>query len=120
MPHWIKQGCLFSVTGQHDWMFSHAQLPVLDVIDARTLRVYFATRDRENRSRIAFVDLSADHPRRVLRLSDCPVLNLGELGCFDDRGVLPSWVTNFAGRKYMFYIGVSTGSTVPGRAAIGI
>jgi hypothetical protein len=120
MPHWIKQGRLFTVAGQHDWMLSHAQLPVLDVLDADTLRIFFATRDRENRSRIAFVDVSADCPRRVLRVSDRPVLDLGELGCFDDRGVLPSWVTTFGGRKYIFYIGISTGTTVPGRAAIGV
>ncbi len=120
MLRWVKQSRLFRVEGQSDWMSSHAQMPVRDTVDSKTVRIFFATRDRDNRSRIAFVDVSATHPEKVLRISDRPVLDVGELGCFDDRGVLPSWIITSGGKKYLFYIGISTGSTVPGRAAVGI
>lgn len=120
MPQWIREGLVFAATGQHWWMLTHTQLPVVDRLEGGRWRVYFATRDAQSRSRIGFVEVSASRPRRVLRVSERPALELGALGCFDDMGVLPSWIVNTNGRKLLYYIGINTATNMPGRAAIGV
>jgi hypothetical protein len=101
-------------------MATHAQLPVADAIDGDRLRIYFATRDRENRSSITFLEADAEDPARVLYVHDRPVLSCGPPGCFDDRGALPSCLVAHAGTKYLYYIGVNAGVTVPYHYSIGL
>jgi hypothetical protein len=117
---WIKQGLIFAPDGRYEWMTSHAQLPVVDRIDGERLRIYFGTRDSHNRARPTFLEVSAADPCQVLYIHDQPVLSLGELGCFDDSGVIPAWIVNHAGLKYLYYIGVNVGATVPYRNSIGL
>ena len=120
MQKWVKHGCLFQAQGQYDWMQTHAQLPVADAVSANVLRIYFASRDKDGRSRIGFVEVSSGRPHQLLRVSQRPVLDLGELGCFDDQGVLPSSIVNWNGTQYLYYIGVNTATNIAGRAAIGV
>ena len=117
---WIRQGLIFAPDGRYEWMASHAQLPVVDLIGEQRLRIYFGTRDSQNRSVLTFIEVSADEPRDVLHVHDRPVLRLGELGCFDDSGVIPAWIVNCEGLKFLYYIGVNVGTTVPYRYAIGL
>jgi hypothetical protein len=120
MAEWFKHGRLFEPNGQRDWMITHAQLPVVDDSCSDTLRIYFASRDAESRSRVGFIEVNPENPREIVRISDTPALDLGDLGCFDDQGVLPSWIVNYENRKYLFYIGVNTATNVTGRTAIGV
>ena len=117
---WIKTGLVFTPDAGRDWMRSHAQVPLADRVGDDVLRVYFGTRDAENRTVTAYVEVAADDPRRVLRVCDEPALGLGRLGCFDDRGALPSWVVNRDGEKLLYYVGWNVGGTVPFRNSIGL
>ncbi|HXB71935.1 MAG TPA: hypothetical protein VNY05_27110 [Candidatus Acidoferrales bacterium] len=117
---WIKQGLIFAPDARYEWMASHAQLPVVEAIGDERLRIYFGTRDSRNRTVPTFIEVAAAEPRNVLYVHDKPVLGLGELGCFDDSGVIPAWIVNHAGRKYLYYIGVNTGVTIPYRYSIGL
>ena len=47
---WCKQGLIFSPSGQYYWMRTHAALPVAQRLDGELYRVYFASRDEQNRS----------------------------------------------------------------------
>ena len=53
-------------------------------------------------------------------MHDRPVLDLGELGCFDDVGVMPSCIVNVDGAKLLYYAGWNTSTTVPYRISIGL
>ena len=117
---WEKKGLIFHVNGQSEWMSHHACVPVVDKISEERLRIYFAPRDRQGRSRVAFIEVEADNPSHVLYIHDRPALDLGKIGCFDDSGVMPSSLVNYEGRKYLFYIGWNPGVTVPYRNAIGL
>jgi hypothetical protein len=48
---------------------------------------------------------------KVLEYSQKPVLSPGELGCFDDNGVTPSWIVTHNGQKFLYYIGWKPRST---------
>jgi hypothetical protein len=57
------------------------------------VRIYFSTREPELKtgkflSHVAFVDMSKDF-KTVLNISDKSVIDLGELGTFDEHGIFP-------------------------------
>lgn len=100
-------------------MRSHAGLPTADRV-GDLLRVYFAARDREGRSRIGWIDVDPENPAAVRALSREPILPLGERGTFDDNGMTPSCVVANGDLKYLYYIGWNPQVTVSYRLAIGL
>lgn len=117
---WEKMGLIFKAEGQFDWMAHHACVPVADVVNDQVLRIYFGPRDNQGRTVTAFIDVEADKPANILYVHDRPVLSLGELGTFDDSGVMPSSIVTHEGRKFLYYIGWNRGVTVPYRNSIGL
>lgn len=117
---WEKRGLIFSADRRYPWMVSHAQVPLVDEVSSDILRIYFGTRDEHNRTVTSYIEVRADNPSKVLYVHDKPILELGELGCFDDSGVMPSWIVNHQGVKYFYYIGWNVGTTVPYRNSIGL
>ena len=110
MP-WNKIGRIISNRDRPAWMKSHAMVPVADHVADNRYRIYFSSRDDENRSMIGYALIDLADPFDILEYSPEPVLNIGKLGCFDDNGVTPSCILNHAGRKYLFYIGWKPRST---------
>ncbi|NRY40309.1 hypothetical protein [Clostridium beijerinckii] len=54
---WNKQGLIFSPKGEFEWMQSYALIPTADIISNDTIRIYFATLDREMYGRIGYIDV---------------------------------------------------------------
>ena len=77
--------------------------PVL--IDEEIIRVYCGIRDDSGRSRIGYLDLRADNPSHILKISERPVLDLGSPGMFDDNGVILGDVIKVGNVWYMYYVG---------------
>jgi beta-1,4-mannooligosaccharide phosphorylase len=117
---WIKRGLVYNSTGSPSWMTSHAMIPTADHLHGDVYRIYFAPRDECNRSNVAFVDIDLKFPQEILRVSEKPILTYGELGGFDDSGALASWIVNYQGLKYLFYIAYNIGVTVIFRNFIGL
>ena len=112
--NWRKLGLIYAPGGKFGWAQKYAMPPTADVIDdGRTIRVYFAALDDEQYGRVGYVDLDAADPTRILCESREPVLDLGELGTFDDSGVNPSCILNVGGEKYFYYIGWQRAERVP-------
>jgi len=116
---WFKRNLIFAPRPNVDWMVTHAMTPFADSLADRC-RVYFAGRDRMNRSQIGYFEIDMDDPKTVLRMSERPVITLGPLGSFDDSGCSNPWVVEYDGRKYLYYTGWSLGVTVPFRNHIGL
>jgi len=93
-------------------MVTHAMLPFAERMKADIYRIYFSGRDKFNRSLIGCAELNINEPKKILYITERPILCLGKLGCFDDNGVTPSWVINCKGKKYLYYVGWNKGSTV--------
>jgi hypothetical protein len=117
---WEKRGLIFTADGRYPWMISHAQVPLVDEVSSDILRIYFGTRDGLNRTVTSYVEVAAADPSKLSYMHDKPILELGKLGCFDDSGVMPSWIVNHQGVKYLYYIGWNVGTTVPYRNSIGL
>ncbi len=111
-PQWIKKGLIIRPNKNYWWMQTHAMVPVVWYRQDNVHRVFFSGRDDLNRSLIGYMDVDLKDSARILSISEKPVLGLGELGCFDDSGVTPSWVVEHGGRIYLYYIGWNRRSTV--------
>lgn len=110
---WVKKGLIFSPDKSTPWMHSHCQLPVADHIEGDIFRVYFASRTKEQRSHIGFVEIDITNPSEILTISEEPILKPGPMGFFDEHGIYPSSIVNHNGKKYLYYIGWNQGVQAP-------
>jgi hypothetical protein len=117
---WIKQGLVFAPNHNHDWIVSHAAVPVVDEVRDGVLRIYFGTRDSGGRSHPCYVEVEAARPANLLYVRDEPLLALGRRGTFDEGGIIPSWLVSQGTKQYLYYIGWNPQVTVPYRLAIGL
>jgi hypothetical protein len=116
---WIKKGNIFNVNGQFDWNKTHAQVPVADVLEDR-IRVYYSTRDVSGKSNVSFIEVEKNNPEKIIYEHTVPLFELGNLGSFDDSGIMPSSIITVGNKKYLYYIGWTTRKTVPFQNAVGL
>lgn len=103
---WLKHGVVWKPSGSQWWACSHATCPTPIWLDEQTLRVYVQCRDERNVGRVGYVDLDPRDPRKVIRYSEEPVLDVGAPGAFDDNGVFQTSVLRTSdGRLLMYYVG---------------
>ena len=100
--------------------FSHCHKPTPFLLNKETLRVYYGLRDKNNRTKISFVDIDTELMKIKYVHRDI-VLDLGALGTFDDAGVQVCSVVRVSDNEvYMYYFGWNTSTTVPSRNALGL
>lgn len=66
------------------------------------------------------LDLERDKPETIVSSSDEPILQLGQLGTFDEHGIMAECAVYNDGTVYMYYDGWSRCSSVPYNWAIGL
>lgn len=117
---WKKLGHIFKPNEEHEWMRSHAAVPIPYYLGNDIFRIYFSSRNQNNSANIAYIEININNPTKILRLSDQPIFPLGEIGCFDDSGIILSCITKYNDLDYWYYIGWNLGITVPFRNATGL
>jgi hypothetical protein len=107
MGAWVKRGLVFDTArqGVGGWMRHSALTPTPYRLDDELIRVYAGFRDADGVSRIGYVDVRADDPATVVRVSAEPVLDIGRAGCFDDNGVILGDLVDAPGGLHQFYVG---------------
>lgn len=113
MQNWKKLGLIYCPDGKSDWMKTHAMMPLIDNLSNDEARIYFSSRDERGRSQGAFIEINLNDPFRILKVSERPVLKLGNLGAFDDAGIMPTCLVNLKNKKYLYYNGWTLGRNVP-------
>lgn len=116
---WVKKGLIYNVNGKFEWNKSHAQVPVADVLSDR-IRIYYATRNSLGKSNVSFIEVDRVNPRKILFENDHPIFQFGDIGTFDDSGIMPSSIITVNREKYLYYVGWTTRQTVPYHNAIGL
>lgn len=127
MFSWKKEGLIFSpgdILYRPEWMFEFAQAPNA-LIFPNFVRVFFSCRARADSqgqtvSYCAYVDLCRSDLKKILRVSEIPLLSLGEQGAFDEFGTYVFTATRHLDNVYAFYVGVTRCQSVPTAAAIGL
>jgi hypothetical protein len=121
---WSKLGKIFS-PAEHvlpNRCVEFAQSPQTLVLEDR-VRIYFCTREADAvgkyLSHVAFVDFERDL-RSIIGVSTQPVIELGELGCFDEHGIFPMNVLHDGARVLAYTTGLNRKVSVPIDASIGL
>jgi hypothetical protein len=122
---WTKLGKVFDPTDHilPNGCGEFAQSPQALEYDG-FVRVFFSSRQRDPGngkylSHVCFADFSKDF-RRVLRVSDKPVIPLGNLGCFDEHGIFPMNVLRHDDRIFGYTSGWTRRVSVSVDTGIGL
>lgn len=118
--NWNKKGHIFVPDGSLDWAKSYAHVVCTDTSNDDYIRVYYSARDAKGRCQASFLDLDANDYSKVLYVHQEPILELGVKGLFDDCGIMPTWLTEVDGKKWLYYIGWTVRNTIPYHNAIGL
>jgi len=126
---WEKLGHIFNPTIWNDgidrpWMKTHSQSTHALVLDD-VVRVYFSCRPENDESGFAksyttFLELNKTNLTEVVRVHDKPILQLGELGNFDEFAVYPSCHIKHKDKIFFYYAGWYRCQSVPFNTAIGL
>jgi hypothetical protein len=109
---WTKKGRVYAPDGRLPWAKQYAFPPTPHFLDDRRLRLYVAFCDEHTVGRVGYVDVDPADPGRVLAVSERPVLDIGQPGCFDENGVLPTAVVPVGDQLYLYYVGYQLGHNV--------
>lgn len=93
-----------------NWSKTHAMVPTALRLNKNIYRIYFGTRNKKNQSSVGFIDYDFEK-FKILKKSKKECLTKGDLGTFDDNGVLPSSIIKKGRYYYLFYIGWKPGGT---------
>jgi hypothetical protein len=111
---WTKLGLVFRPDRDIDWALSHATCPTPVLLPSGNWRVFFASRDSEQRSHVGWFDIDLDDPLSGIRTCDKPLLPPGPVGNFDGNGIYTTAVVPLGGGRLRFYtIGWNPGHRAP-------
>ena len=119
---WKKKGLILNINHfKNDLINSHASIPFAYHVNSNNYRIYFSSRNSIGKSLPYFIEAEI--------LNGCinikgnivgPILDLGELGTFDDSGIMPSCIVKQNDKLFMYYIGWNPQVTVSYRLSIGL
>ena len=84
--HWSKKGLIYCPIGE-GFFKTHASNPIVTTTAEGNLRLYYSSRDYDDRYLPTFIDVDGDNPTKILHISDSPLSTLGSPGKFDDSGI---------------------------------
>jgi hypothetical protein len=102
---WIKKGLIYCPDGSMPWAKHSALQPTPLLREDGSIRVFAGFRDDNGVGRIGYVDLSANNPSEVIKVSPHPVLDVGLPGTFDDNGVIPCAIIARDEKLFLYYAG---------------
>lgn len=102
---WEKKGLIYSPPFDGSWRDNSALTPTAFLLNNDIIRVYASFRDVSGVGRIGYVDLEANNPANIIKVSQRPVLDIGSDGMFDDNGVILGDVIRVGDEIYMYYVG---------------
>jgi len=101
---WQKLGRIIEPRPEISWMSAFAG-PTFVRLEGSVIRIYMSGRDDQNISRIGTVDLDPGDMKTIVGISEKPVFDVGEPGCFDERGVSYPWLVDDGSRTVLYYVG---------------
>lgn len=126
---WIKLGQIFDPTKvndgiDRDWMKSHSQSPSAVIFDT-FVRIYFSCRPKPDNdgqyvSYTTYIDLDRNDLTKVINIAQSPIMELGELGTFDEFAIYPTSVMQDGTDMLMYYAGWTRCKSIPYTVSIGL
>jgi predicted GH43/DUF377 family glycosyl hydrolase len=119
--NWKKIGLVSCSDTKVAWRSSHAMVPTPLKLKDGVIRVFVSFCDKQGVARPGFVDVDETNPLRVLKISNSPLLDVGDPGTFDDNGVLCcSVVQTETSALFMYYVGFEVCTKIRYRLFTGV
>jgi hypothetical protein len=99
---------------------SHAARSVPWDVSDEVLRLFFSSRDADDRMLPTYIDVSRDDPATVLEVNRAPLAELGAAGAFDDCGITLACLVRRPDRIYAYYTGWKRRRVVPFELSVGL
>jgi hypothetical protein len=123
---WKKLGRVFNPQEVENvsWLKEFAQAPSVLIFD-NFVRVYFSCRPLPDEngqyvSHSTYIDLNRWNLLEIVNIAKNPILQLGELGAFDEFGIYPISVIRNGNKVLAYYGGWTRCASVPFNVAIGL
>jgi predicted GH43/DUF377 family glycosyl hydrolase len=126
---WKKLGQIFDPTVWNDgiersWMKSHSQSPSTIVFD-NFIRVFFSCRpypsdNGQYVSYTTYLDLDKKDLTQIINVANQPIMELGELGTFDEFAIYPTSVIENDDKLLLYYAGWTRLQSIPYTVSIGL
>ncbi|MEO8761760.1 MAG: hypothetical protein ABI388_09955 [Bacteroidia bacterium] len=117
---WKKLGKIFEPNNEISWMCSHAAVPFVEKLYSSYIKIYFTTRNVQNKSLIAWIIIDINNPFKIIEISSEPVLDLGAVGFFDEDGTMGCQLIQINDKKLLYYQGWNLATSVQFRNSIGM
>lgn len=117
---WTKLGRVFCADSESEWMVTGGRAPVPLHLDDNMYRIYFASYDKVGRGRIFSLELDICDSRTIKGLITSPIIDLGQVGYYDDNGIIPSSLAVVGEVVYLYTIGFSLKNKIIFDAASGL
>lgn len=126
MFKWQKLGRIFNpqeVSGR-SWLKEFAQAPAALIFET-FVRVYFSCRPGPDSngqyvSYTAYVDFDRNDLSKIVNIAEKPILDLGEVGAFDEFGIYPVSVIRRNSEILAYYGGWTRCESIPFTVSIGV
>lgn len=116
---WEKRGLIYCPDGA-GYFKTHAARAIPHRLNASTLRIFFSSRDSDDRMLPTFMDLDIEEPSSVKRVASAPLLELGVPGTFDDSGITLASAVDRGDHLLFYYTGWKRRRVVSFELSIGI
>lgn len=102
---WIKQGQIFHVDNDNEFLLSHASNPLAINLNDDIFRVFFSGRNVDNKSSVGYVDIDII-THDVIDYCKEPLLKFGENGSFYSHGIsIGNMYKDFNGINNILFMG---------------
>jgi predicted GH43/DUF377 family glycosyl hydrolase len=126
---WKKLGQVFDPTTwddgiEREWMKTHSQCTHSLILE-NSIRIYFSCRPENDENGFAksyttFLELDKNNLTKIIKVSDKPVMSLGDLGTFDEFAIYPSCNVVDNDKVLLYYAGWTRCQSVPFNTSIGL
>lgn len=120
--NWKKLGLIFCADNENENMFIGGRAPVPLNIQNNEYKIFFASYDKHGRGRIFSlkIDLSNCSNIKPYDIATQPIIDLGNVGFFDDNGIIPSDIIRVDNKLYLYTIGFSVKNKIIFDASSGL
>jgi len=102
---WNKKNKIYTPKYDGSWMDNTALTPTPFLLNQDTIRIFVSFRDPSGIGRLGYVDVEAENPSKVIRISSNPVLDIGSPGAFDDNGMILGDIVRYKDDLLLYYVG---------------
>lgn len=118
--NWKKLGHIFCAEQQTDLMYTGGRAPIARHLKDDLFEIYFASYANVMSGSVFKMIIDINNPTKIIELKTDPLLVKGNVGFYDDNGIIPSCVLDHDDKVYLYTIGFSLKNKIIFDAASGL